>query len=122
MFLETIGAFATLAAVLQTWKASSRGKKEAKLRALSELSSAVATTTKALARKTKKGERQPDLVNVWRQAAIALDGAGEKKLSRLCEIKGMYWLNHEGWTPEQVKAAGIQLRSMELELRRLLAS
>ena len=80
MVLETIGAFATLAGVLQTWKASARGKKERKLQALSELSDAVTATTKALTAKRKRRDADPDLVNAWRRASIALDGAGESKL------------------------------------------
>ena len=122
MVLETIGGLATLAAVLQTWKASARGKRERKLQALSVLSDAVAATTKALNAKRKKDVADPDLVNAWRQASIALEGAGERKLARLCEMKGIYWLNPAGWTPEQVHAAGIQLQTMERELRRLLRS
>jgi hypothetical protein len=45
MALETIGPFATLASVLQTWRASSRGRKEGRLQALSKLSKAVTATT-----------------------------------------------------------------------------
>lgn len=120
MVLEAIGAFATLAGVLQTWKASDRGKKERKLQALSLLSDAVAATTKALNAKRKVRGADPDLVNAWRQASIALEVAGESKLARLCETKGVYWLNPAEWTPEHVQAAGIPLQVMERELRRLL--
>lgn len=122
MVLEIIGAFATLAGVLQTWKASTRGKKERKLQALSALSDAVAATMKTLNARRRKHSSDPDLVNKWRQASIALEAAGETKLARLCEMKGLYWLNPAQWTPEQVHAAGIQLQTMERELRRLLGT
>ncbi len=122
MVFEVIGALATLAGVLQTWKASARGKKERKLQALSVLSDAVAATMKALKSKRKTRRGDPGLVNAWRQASIALHGAGEKNLARLCEMKGLYWLNPTEWTPEQVRAAGIQLQTMESELQRLLGT
>lgn len=122
MVLEAIGAFAALAAVLQTREASARGKKDRKLGALSALSDAVAATTKALMARRKQKVPDPTLANLWRQAAIALEGAGERKLARLCKTKGVYWLNPSKWKPEEVHTAGIQLQSMERELRRLLGT
>lgn len=120
--LETVGAFATLAGVLQTWKAGARGKKELKLQAMRELSAAVVATKKAIKKRPKKGQQFHEVVGAWQRASIAFNASGEKKLSRLCQIKGLYWLDPFGWSPDQVHAAGIQLTAMDRELRRLLAA
>jgi predicted proteasome-type protease len=121
MVLETIGTLATLAGILQTWRAGARGKKERKLQALSELSDAVAATMKVVTAKRKRSSSNADLVNAWRQASIAPEGAGETTLAGLCRSKSLYWINPTAWTKDQVRAAGIQLETMETELRRLLA-
>jgi hypothetical protein len=122
MIIETIGALATLASVLQTWKMNGRGKKDRKLQALGQLSDAVALTRRALKARRKKRRSDPNLVNAWRQASLALDSAGENKLARFCNIKSIYWLDPAAWTPEQVRAAGIQLHTIEQELSRLMES
>jgi predicted proteasome-type protease len=63
LVLETIGTLATLAGILQTWRAGARGKKERKLQALSELSDAVAATMKVVTAKRKRSSSNADLVN-----------------------------------------------------------
>jgi hypothetical protein len=120
MIVETIGAFATLASVLQTWKIGARGKKERKLQALGQLSNAVTVTQRALKTRRNKRRSDPDLVNAWRQASFALESAGENKLARFCNVKSLYWLDPDAWTREEVRAAGIQLQAIEHELRRLM--
>lgn len=120
MILEAIGALATVAGILQTYKASTLAEQDRKQEALSRLSDAVSATTRALNSRRRRNGPNPDLGNAWRQAAIALRGAGEGKLSKLCEVKGVYWMDPSAWTPEEVDAAGIQLDAMDRELHRLL--
>ncbi|MEZ7493615.1 hypothetical protein QO198_18890 [Pseudoalteromonas distincta] len=42
-------------------------------------------------------------------------------LQRLCQIKGVYWLNPTNWTDEEIEASGIQLAEMRKKLDIALA-
>ena len=58
-------------------------------------------------------------------ASLMTYGAGEdwasKGLAMMCMDKGFYWADPEAWTPERVKAAGIELDRVYEEVRRVVA-
>jgi hypothetical protein len=118
---EVVGAFATILSVLQTWRASRRGKRNLKHQAIRDLSDAVAATRVAMAGKGRR-RRSPNVVNAWEKASVALAEAKEPVLSRLCQIKSLYWFEPSRWSRAEVRAAGIQLTGIEKELGRLLGS
>lgn len=121
---EIVGAVIGLVQILQTWKASTRGRDVARRNAVAAPSTAVAQTRGHIAETSARDgdAANYELTNLWHIASLAFRDANESKLSSLCQIKGNYWTDPTIWTAEQLRAAGIQLTALDRELHRLLSS
>ncbi len=122
--LEIIGAIGALSAFLSVLQNEGNIASQVESNALKELNKAVSRTEGYFSRDVMNrnlDEAKYELSELWNNASIACADAGYEKMQRLCQIKGVYWLNPTNWTDEEIEASGIQLAEMRKKLDIALA-
>ena len=119
---EVLGVITLIVTVLQRLDASSARASAARTDAVRALSDAVMKTQQCVGADNGAPGTNYELTNRWFKAAVAFRAAGDDELANLCQIKGDYWTDPKAWSKERVYEAGISLRAMQRELRRLLAT
>ena len=119
---EVLGAITLIVTVLQGLDASSARASSARTDAVRALSDAVTRTQQCVGSDNSAPGTDLELTNLWFKASAAFRAAGDDELAHLCQIKGDYWTDPNSWSKDRVYDAGISLRAMQRELRRLLAN
>lgn len=94
----------------------SNEKRDFKDKAIDALSKAISETDFYIQRSLNKDKRdenrERELVELWRKAAIPLRHFDEE-LSEICKYKSDYWVNPEVWKPSLANNKSISLKSVK---------
>ncbi|KAA1153905.1 hypothetical protein EU510_08945 [Pseudoalteromonas sp. FUC4] len=117
--LEIIAAIGAISAYIAVLQNEGHKNDEKEKNALLALNKAVLRTEGYLSRKAmneSSSDAKHELTELWNEASIECANAGFEKMQKLCQIKGVYWLNPSKWTDQDIKASGIQLAEMKMKL------
>ncbi|MCX2524073.1 hypothetical protein [Larsenimonas rhizosphaerae] len=104
-------------------QAMSRDHRELRDNALRSISHALNETCiyyrKLDSDRKRNFETENQLSRYWAAAAIPIRHI-DYELSQICEHKSEYWINPEGWSPEELKQFNIDLDGVRKQYRQLL--
>lgn len=118
----------SLVSLAHSWLAkqsAERARRDAEYRtALDRLGTAVNATEFYLHRRRegspRSEDKESDLSALWDSAGRALRHINPT-LARRCRIKGKYWADPAKWTSTQIDELDIRLKSVAMDLDRLMA-